>query len=156
MLYVCLADLQVPLEGQKWKQSCVDVCIAGVGWVGIGLNGVARLMVWRQPKIAITSREALIPDFAEKFESPGWSANTKAIFGTRDATGKKLMKKPKRSKRPSHVHGATEAKIVGNGGAKALKNTRQAQSRQNSDKGRGSVALGSGPAKHVPRVVGQV
>jgi hypothetical protein len=94
------------VEGHHWNQSCVDVCIAGVGWVGIGLKGLARLKVWRWPNIAITSRDAWIPDFAERFESPGWSENSKTLFATRDSSGKGTLQKPKRSTHPPDTDAA--------------------------------------------------
>jgi hypothetical protein len=72
--------MQVVVEGDDWKHGCADVCIAGLGWVSCALKGEAELLVWRHAGIAVTTRAALLPDFAEIFDKPGWSKNTKALF----------------------------------------------------------------------------
>jgi ribosome biogenesis GTPase A len=65
----------VIVEGDSWKQSSVDVCIAGLGWISVGVNGKAELKVWAPPGVAITSRDALIPDMAKEFCRPGFDAS---------------------------------------------------------------------------------
>ena len=54
-----------------------------MGWIAVGVSGVAQLRAWAPPGIAITTRAALIPDFNSQLERPG--------LGLRD--------KPKASKR---------------------------------------------------------
>lgn len=44
-----------------------------MGWIGIGLNGRAQLRVWSFNGIAITQRQALIPDYATELQRPGLS-----------------------------------------------------------------------------------
>lgn len=68
---------EVDVFGNSWKESSVDVCIAGFGWVGIGVGGQCRLRVWTFPSVEVCTREAMIPDFAKQFETPGF---TKALI----------------------------------------------------------------------------
>ena len=63
---------EVSVNGDSWKQSSVDVCIAGLGWVAIGVRGEARLTVWAPPGVSITTRDAIVPDFAKEFCKPGF------------------------------------------------------------------------------------
>lgn len=37
------------------------------------LQGTARFKVWTYPNVAITTHDALIPDYAKDFERPGYS-----------------------------------------------------------------------------------
>lgn len=76
------------VEGDAWDRSSSDVCIAGLGWVGLGLKGQAELRVWRYPEVAITTREAMLPVMARRFETRGWSSNTKALGSRRTAADK--------------------------------------------------------------------
>ena len=62
----------------------MDVCIAGLGWVGVG--GEARLTVWAPPGVAITTRDALVPDFAKEFCKPGFD---KLLQNSNDSRKKK-------------------------------------------------------------------
>lgn len=54
--------------------TCVfcGVC-AGLGWVAVGVKGRAKLAVWVAPGVAVTTRPALIPDYAKEFCRPGFS-----------------------------------------------------------------------------------
>jgi hypothetical protein len=72
--------LQVDVHGEDFQASQQDICIAGFGWVGVGLRGSTVLRVWSPRGIAVTRRAALLPDFAKDFERPGWSQNCKALF----------------------------------------------------------------------------
>jgi len=62
----------VSVVGDSWKQSSVDVCIAGLGWAAVGVSGEARLTVWAPPGVAITTRDAIVPDYAREFCKPGF------------------------------------------------------------------------------------
>jgi ribosome biogenesis GTPase A len=62
------------VEGGSWKQSSVDIAIAGLGWVGVGVAGAAKLRVWTYDKVGVTVHSALIPDFAKDFQRPGFSS----------------------------------------------------------------------------------
>jgi uncharacterized membrane protein YgcG len=64
----------VTVTGTGWRASTVDVAIAGLGWVGVGVGGRASLRVWTPPGVGVTVREALVPDFAPDLERPGTSA----------------------------------------------------------------------------------
>ena len=85
-----LTPTDVEVNGDGWKSSSVDVCIAGLGWAGIGVRGTSQLKVWAPPGVAITTRAALIPDMAKEFCTPGFdaAARPKAV-----KKGKKKKKK---------------------------------------------------------------
>lgn len=68
-----LAPLDVPVQGDSWKRSSVDVAIAGLGWVSVALCGTARLRVWVPRGVAVTVREALVPDIARELGRPGFN-----------------------------------------------------------------------------------
>ncbi|KAG1661535.1 hypothetical protein FOA52_000045 [Chlamydomonas sp. UWO 241] len=68
-----LVPAEVAVQGSAWDASTVDVAIAGLGWVSVGCKGAADLRVWTFPKVAVTTRAALVPDFAREFERPGFS-----------------------------------------------------------------------------------
>ncbi len=67
------APRTIQVEGTAWDRSTVDVAIAGLGWVAVGVKGPARLRVWAPASVAVTSRPALIPDYAKDFCRPGMS-----------------------------------------------------------------------------------
>ena len=81
-----LVPTEVSVVGDSWKESSVDVCIAGLGWVGVGVGGEARLTVWAPPGVAITTRDALVPDFAKEFCKPGFD---KLLQNSNDSRKKK-------------------------------------------------------------------
>ncbi|GJP34881.1 hypothetical protein CLOM_g19363 [Closterium sp. NIES-68] len=63
----------VTVEGTRWDQSSTDVAIAGLGWVGVGIKGTAKLKVWTFEGVGVTVREAMVFDYATVFERPGFS-----------------------------------------------------------------------------------
>ncbi|CAD7696687.1 unnamed protein product [Ostreobium quekettii] len=86
---VRLEPCVVELEGSSWKASSEDVHIAGLGWIGVGLVGTAKFRVWAPPGVAVTTRRALMPDYATKFEKPGFS-------GVAEKGGKEKKQKNKK------------------------------------------------------------
>lgn len=72
--FPALRGVEVEVTGDSWRQSSVDVAISGLGWVGVGLVGTAKLKVWAPPGVAVTSRDALMPDMAHDLERPGFGA----------------------------------------------------------------------------------
>ena len=64
----------VQVAGTRWDQSSADVAIAGLGWVGVGLKGETSLRVWTYEGVAVTTREAMVLDYAAVFERPGFTA----------------------------------------------------------------------------------
>lgn len=62
----------VTVEGTSWTASTVDVAVAGLGWVGVGVDGAANLRVWTYEGVGVTVREALVPDLAKELETPGF------------------------------------------------------------------------------------
>lgn len=96
-------DVQVSVEGTQALKPETDICIAGLGWVSVGLWGKATLKVWTPPGIAVTRRTALLPDLAKEFERPGWSNNSKSLFikdTSKSATRPKERKKKKNRRGP--------------------------------------------------------
>lgn len=67
-----LVPTEVQVRGDSWRESSTDVAIAGLGWVGVGVSGTAALRVWAPPGVAITTHDALVPDFARDLERPGF------------------------------------------------------------------------------------
>jgi ribosome biogenesis GTPase A len=63
----------IEVEGGSWKQHSMDVALAGLGWVAVGVAGKAKLRVWTYEAVAITAHASLIPDFAKEFQRPGFS-----------------------------------------------------------------------------------
>ena len=45
---------------------------AGLGWVAVGVAGAASLRVWAPPGVAVTTHDALVPDFSRDLERPGF------------------------------------------------------------------------------------
>ena len=41
-----LLPQRITVEGKSWKESSTDIAIAGVGWLGIGVAGLASFDVW--------------------------------------------------------------------------------------------------------------
>lgn len=64
---------EIDVIGNSWRESSVDVCVAGFGWVGVGVTGECKLRVWTFPSVEVSTREAMIPDFAKQFETPGFT-----------------------------------------------------------------------------------
>jgi len=48
--------------------------LPGLGWIAIGVKGTARFAVHTHPDVAVTSRPALLPDYARDFQRPGFSS----------------------------------------------------------------------------------
>jgi hypothetical protein len=48
-------------------------CFAGLGWIAVGVKGAAEFRVWVAPGVQVTTRAALVPDYARDFCRPGFS-----------------------------------------------------------------------------------
>jgi hypothetical protein len=68
-----LVPQDVRITGDSWREHTVDVAVAGLGWIAVGCAGPARLRVWAPRGTAVTTHDALIPDYARLFERPGFS-----------------------------------------------------------------------------------
>ena len=62
----------VSVRGEGWAASSVDLAIAGLGWVGVGVDGEASLQVWTYEGVGVAVRDALMPDMAKELETPGF------------------------------------------------------------------------------------
>jgi hypothetical protein len=60
------------VKGTSWSESGQDVAVAGAGWVGVACSGEATLLVWAPEGVAVTLRDALLPDLARELETPGF------------------------------------------------------------------------------------
>lgn len=67
----------------RWRTGCVDMAKrelkgggvgSGLGWIGAGLSGRGVLRVWAPQGVAVTTRRALIPDYARELERPGFGS----------------------------------------------------------------------------------
>lgn len=105
--------LQVPVQGKDPLKPETDICIAGLGWVSVGLWGEATVKVWTPPGIAVTRRAALLTTYAKDFERPGWSNNSKSLF-IKDPSKpyEQPVSRPKKKKRRGPVT-AKKAKAGG-------------------------------------------
>ncbi|PSC71397.1 IMP dehydrogenase GMP reductase [Micractinium conductrix] len=67
-----LQPTEVEVGGGSWRESSTDIAVAGLGWVGVGVSGTATLRVWAPPGVAVTTHDALVPDYARDLERPGF------------------------------------------------------------------------------------
>lgn len=84
------------MTGDSWEQSSVDVAVAGLGWVGIGVKGTAVLQAWTYEGVAVTTHEAMVYDMAAIFEKPGFTAMKSPSKGNKKSKDQKP--KPKQTK----------------------------------------------------------
>ncbi|KAM6592514.1 hypothetical protein CsatA_000217 [Cannabis sativa] len=63
-------DLKV--SRTSWGTNSLDVSLAGLGWLSLGLKGEATLKLWTFDGIEITQREPLVLDRARFLERPGF------------------------------------------------------------------------------------
>ncbi|MEW5317331.1 MAG: hypothetical protein WDW38_008639 [Sanguina aurantia] len=68
-----LQPRELTVLGTSWQRSSMDIAVAGLGWIAIGCDGASEFKVWTYPGVGVTKHDALIPDFAEIFERPGFS-----------------------------------------------------------------------------------
>ena len=67
--------VDVPVSGDSWNRSSVDVAVAGLGWVGVARKGTAKLRVWVPKGVAVTVRESLVPDLSRELGRPGFNGS---------------------------------------------------------------------------------
>eukprot|EP00199_Chlamydomonas_sp_CCMP681_P000330 CAMPEP_0119116928 /NCGR_PEP_ID=MMETSP1180-20130426/52557_1 /TAXON_ID=3052 ORGANISM="Chlamydomonas cf sp, Strain CCMP681" /NCGR_SAMPLE_ID=MMETSP1180 /ASSEMBLY_ACC=CAM_ASM_000741 /LENGTH=544 /DNA_ID=CAMNT_0007106131 /DNA_START=76 /DNA_END=1710 /DNA_ORIENTATION=+ len=90
----------VVVQGDAWDKSGMDVHIAGLGWVAVGVKGQATLRVWVAPSVAVTTRPALVSDYAVEFARPGVSVQLPGNHSTgAKAQGKAQSAKAQGAKR---------------------------------------------------------
>ena len=49
--------------------------VTGLGWVAVGVKGPADLRVWLHKGVGLTTHAAVVPDYAQVFERPGFSSS---------------------------------------------------------------------------------
>lgn len=64
----------VVVRGDSWSSHSVDVAIAGLGWVAVACKGEADLCVHVAPCVAVTTRDAIVPDLARDLQHLGFSS----------------------------------------------------------------------------------
>lgn len=88
------------VTGDSFRGSGTDIAIAGMGWVGIAVDGTADLRVWALPGVAITTRSSLVPDLAADMQRPGFSSDSGASTTRGQSQGR--QQQPRRKKKTSH------------------------------------------------------
>ncbi|DBB17163.1 TPA: hypothetical protein ACH3X3_014236 [Trebouxia sp. C0006] len=84
-----LLPQDILLEGSNWKESSVDIAIAGLGWIAVGVKGPADLRLWVHEGVGVTTHASMLPDYAQALERPGFSSsNLKAAVKGKDKPGK--------------------------------------------------------------------
>lgn len=68
-----LVPTNVAVSCTSFRASGTDVAVAGLGWVGVAAAGDVQLRVWALDGVAITTRDAMVPDLAAELERPGFS-----------------------------------------------------------------------------------
>ncbi|CAA6673118.1 unnamed protein product [Spirodela intermedia] len=63
---------EIKVSGISWEVKSVDIAVAGLGWLSIGLKGEATLLLWTYDGVYVTQREPLVIDRAPFIERPGF------------------------------------------------------------------------------------
>lgn len=83
---------KVTVSGDAWDASSVDLAVAGLGWIGIGVKGTAVLQAWTYEGVAVTTHEAMVFDMAREFEKPGFTAMKSPGKAKKKSSGKETAK----------------------------------------------------------------
>ncbi|CAM6021015.1 unnamed protein product [Sphagnum balticum] len=83
---------KVTVSGDAWDASSVDLAVAGLGWIGIGVKGTAVLQAWTYEGVAVTTHEAMVFDMAREFEKPGFTAVKSSGKAKKKSSGKETAK----------------------------------------------------------------
>jgi len=112
-----MVPTDVTVEGDDWTRSGTDIHIAGLGWAAVGCKGKATVRVWAPKGVALTTRESLVPDYADQFERPGFSENSKVLKYDGGAAAREGQGKGKRGgKGAARGQGPTVGAKRGGGG----------------------------------------
>lgn len=65
-------EKEIQVSGTSWDVNSIDIAVAGLGWISLGLKGEANLTLWTFHGIGITLREPLVLDRAAFLERPGF------------------------------------------------------------------------------------
>ena len=85
----CLERLCQACDVCAWRHAELPTLSAGLGWLGVGVMGDALLRVWAHKGVAVTTREALLPDYAREFERPGFSTRGRKLPKAAARTGRR-------------------------------------------------------------------
>ncbi|KAJ7976700.1 GTP-binding protein BRASSINAZOLE INSENSITIVE PALE GREEN 2, chloroplastic [Quillaja saponaria] len=65
-------EREVKVSGISWEVNSIDIAIAGLGWLSLGLKGEATLTLWTYDGLELTLREPLVLDRAHSLERSGF------------------------------------------------------------------------------------
>nr|Q8W4I6.1 RecName: Full=GTP-binding protein BRASSINAZOLE INSENSITIVE PALE GREEN 2, chloroplastic; Short=Protein BRZ-INSENSITIVE-PALE GREEN 2; Flags: Precursor [Arabidopsis thaliana]AAL32618.1 putative protein [Arabidopsis thaliana]AAO29986.1 putative protein [Arabidopsis thaliana] len=65
-------EKEIQVSGNSWDVKSIDISVAGLGWLSLGLKGAATLALWTYQGIDVTLREPLVIDRAPYLERPGF------------------------------------------------------------------------------------
>lgn len=65
-------EREIKASGTSWEVNSIDIAMAGLGWLSVGLKGEATMTLWSYDGIEITTREPLVLDRATFLERPGF------------------------------------------------------------------------------------
>ncbi|XP_065853348.1 GTP-binding protein BRASSINAZOLE INSENSITIVE PALE GREEN 2, chloroplastic [Euphorbia lathyris] len=65
-------EREIKVTGTSWDVKSIDIAVAGLGWISLGLKGEATLTLWSYDGIEISLREPLVLDRAPFLERPGF------------------------------------------------------------------------------------
>ncbi|KDP21886.1 hypothetical protein JCGZ_03254 [Jatropha curcas] len=63
---------EIKVTGTSWDMNSIDIAVAGLGWLSLGLKGEATMTLWTYDGIEIALREPLVLDRAPFLERPGF------------------------------------------------------------------------------------
>ena len=107
-----LSALPPHLARRIWPACCPPTPRAGLGWVGVGVSGTAALRVWAPPGVAVTTHDALVPDYARDLERPGFGVALTEVGKNRREEEARQFKAAKQQQRKGR-QGAKRAAAAG-------------------------------------------
>ncbi|XP_010516328.1 PREDICTED: GTP-binding protein BRASSINAZOLE INSENSITIVE PALE GREEN 2, chloroplastic isoform X2 [Camelina sativa] len=90
-------EKEIQVTGSSWEVKSIDISVAGLGWLALGLKGEATLALWTYQGIDVTLREPLVIDRAPYLERPGFWL-PKAITEVLGTHSSKLVEARRRKK----------------------------------------------------------
>eukprot|EP00252_Welwitschia_mirabilis_P028076 TRINITY_DN9968_c0_g1_i1.p1 TRINITY_DN9968_c0_g1~~TRINITY_DN9968_c0_g1_i1.p1 ORF type:complete len:639 (+),score=60.61 TRINITY_DN9968_c0_g1_i1:115-2031(+) len=88
---------KIHVSGKSWHANSLDISVAGLGWLSVGIKGEASLSLWTYDGVDIQVREPLVLDRARVLEKPGFSLTKAAIKAKSLQSKAKLKNEQKRN-----------------------------------------------------------